>query len=95
MQEVKAMQDLAEAKKEFERKRIAHEAELHQNHIEKTVDNANQKLMHRISSVVSMRLTKEQQSQNAKQEHQHQIELRREAKERRERSMEQMLQAHN
>ena len=51
--------------------------------------------MHRISSVVSMRLTKEQQSQIAKQEHQHQMELRREAKERREKSMEQMLRAHN
>ena len=51
--------------------------------IEKTVQQANDLLMHRINSVKAVSATKEQLSQNALSEKLREIELRRQMKERR------------
>jgi len=51
--------------------------------------------MQRIQSVKAVSKTKEQMSQQAKQEYENQLEMRRIMKERRQKSMEAMLQAHN
>jgi serine/threonine protein kinase HipA of HipAB toxin-antitoxin module len=63
--------------------------------IDKTVQLANNILMHRINSVKAVSANKEQLSQQALNEKLKEMELRRQMKERREKSMEQLLQAHS
>lgn len=63
--------------------------------IDKTVQQANNILMHRINSVKAVSANKEQLSQQALNEKLKEMELRRQMKERREKSMEQLLQAHS